>query len=184
MLGTWWEPIGNLKGTGWEQMKKIKILPSPPPSNPKLQRKQIKALWVHAEPSHWLHEISIPKTVGHHIWAGLIPLIIYWGYLIIYLLVWFILIRSWVHSQFIYFNFKGAILIDWPLANFLEHWACPHPHRSTLWTASCKIEAKCAPLDFTFLVYLKGSWTLGKLYEIKPKCYWEQLGNNLGTLGG
>jgi len=27
---------------------------------------------VHAEPSHWLHEISISKTVGHHFWPGLI----------------------------------------------------------------------------------------------------------------
>jgi hypothetical protein len=23
--------------------------------------------------SHWLHELSISKTVGHHIWPGLIP---------------------------------------------------------------------------------------------------------------
>jgi hypothetical protein len=28
---------------------------------------------VHAEPSHWLHEISIFKTVHHHFWPGLIP---------------------------------------------------------------------------------------------------------------
>jgi hypothetical protein len=26
---------------------------------------------VHAEPSHWLHEISISKTVGHHFWPRL-----------------------------------------------------------------------------------------------------------------
>jgi hypothetical protein len=28
---------------------------------------------MHAEPSHWLHEISISKTVCHHFWPGLIP---------------------------------------------------------------------------------------------------------------
>jgi len=25
-------------------------------------------------PSHWLHEISLPKGVHHHFWPGLIPL--------------------------------------------------------------------------------------------------------------
>ncbi len=28
---------------------------------------------MHAEPSHWLHEISISKTVRHHFWHGLTP---------------------------------------------------------------------------------------------------------------
>jgi hypothetical protein len=28
---------------------------------------------VHAEPSHWLHEISISNPVRHHFWPGLIP---------------------------------------------------------------------------------------------------------------
>jgi hypothetical protein len=32
---------------------------------------------VHAEPSHWLHEISISKIIRHHFWPGLIPPIIY-----------------------------------------------------------------------------------------------------------
>jgi hypothetical protein len=26
---------------------------------------------VHTEPSHWLHEISIFKTICHHFWPGL-----------------------------------------------------------------------------------------------------------------
>jgi hypothetical protein len=30
---------------------------------------------VHAKPSHWLHEISIPKTVHHHFWPGLMVLL-------------------------------------------------------------------------------------------------------------
>jgi hypothetical protein len=25
----------------------------------------------HVEPSHWVHEISISKNVGHHFWPGL-----------------------------------------------------------------------------------------------------------------
>jgi hypothetical protein len=28
---------------------------------------------MHAEPSHWLHKISISKTIRHHFWPGLIP---------------------------------------------------------------------------------------------------------------
>jgi hypothetical protein len=28
---------------------------------------------VHAEPSHWLHKISISKTVDHHFWPRLQP---------------------------------------------------------------------------------------------------------------
>jgi len=38
-----------------------------PPTAPKLKRKKIKALWVHAEPSHWLHEISLFKTWGNNL---------------------------------------------------------------------------------------------------------------------
>jgi hypothetical protein len=61
-LGTWgtyWEPdkelIGNLKGTHWEPGKKGKHLE------------------CMLGPSHWLHEISLPKWVGHHFGLGLIP---------------------------------------------------------------------------------------------------------------
>jgi hypothetical protein len=54
------EHIGNLMGTHWElegnkgKMKKI----SPPPPH-QHEREKIKALSVHAEPSHWQHEISM-----------------------------------------------------------------------------------------------------------------------------
>jgi hypothetical protein len=67
ILGTRWEPIGDLKGT----KEKWKIPPPTPP--PKLKRKKFKALWGHVEPSHWRHEISISKIVHHHFWPGLIP---------------------------------------------------------------------------------------------------------------
>ncbi len=34
---------------------------------------------MHAEPSHWLHEISISKTVCHHFWPGLMAGAEIWG---------------------------------------------------------------------------------------------------------
>jgi len=46
------ENLGNSLGT----KGKWNISSPPPHPNPKLKRKRIKALWVHAEPSHWLHE--------------------------------------------------------------------------------------------------------------------------------
>ncbi len=35
---------------------------------------------MHAEPSHWLHEISISKSVGHHFWPGLMAGSVIWGH--------------------------------------------------------------------------------------------------------
>jgi hypothetical protein len=35
---------------------------------------------VHVEPSHWLHEIFISKTVGHHFWPGLMAYAEIWGH--------------------------------------------------------------------------------------------------------
>jgi hypothetical protein len=62
-----------LKGTCWEQ-RKNEPKSSPPP---KLKRKKIKALWVHAEPYHWLHEISIFQTCSSPFlaWANTPPII-------------------------------------------------------------------------------------------------------------
>jgi hypothetical protein len=60
------------------------------PHHPKLKRKKLEALWVHAEPSHWQHEISISKTVCHHFWPWLIPPIINWGFLFLVVLKWVI----------------------------------------------------------------------------------------------
>jgi hypothetical protein len=53
ILGTHWELARNMLGTK-DRRKKI-----PPSPHPKLKRKKIKALWVHVEPSHWVHEISM-----------------------------------------------------------------------------------------------------------------------------
>jgi len=35
---------------------------------------------VHAEPSHWLHESSISKSVGHHFWPGRMAGSVIWGH--------------------------------------------------------------------------------------------------------
>ncbi len=35
---------------------------------------------MHVEPSHWLHEISISKTVDHHFWPGLMAYAEIWGH--------------------------------------------------------------------------------------------------------
>jgi hypothetical protein len=71
--GTHWEPHGNLNGNMLGTKAKWKKSSPPPPApSPNLKRKENNALWVHAEPSHWLHEISISKTVCHHFWPGLI----------------------------------------------------------------------------------------------------------------
>jgi hypothetical protein len=48
-------------GTWREQRKNEKKAPTP--ATPKLKRKKIKALWGHAEPSHWLHNPPL-KTGG------------------------------------------------------------------------------------------------------------------------
>jgi hypothetical protein len=48
--GTFWEHIGNIEGK-----KREKKIYSPP----KTQKKKKLAPLMHAEPSHWLHEIFI-----------------------------------------------------------------------------------------------------------------------------
>ncbi len=63
-LRCYWEQLGehlrNLR-TIWEQ--DIYIYSSPPLS----KRKKLDRSQVHAEPSHWLHEIPLSKTIRPHI---------------------------------------------------------------------------------------------------------------------
>jgi hypothetical protein len=59
--GTFWEQLGNIMKTHWEQKRKT---PSPKPKRKKL------SMFEH---SHWLHEISISKTICHHLQPCLIP---------------------------------------------------------------------------------------------------------------
>ncbi len=78
ILGTWWELIGNLKERCWEQRKNEKN----PPPYPNLKRWKIKAIWMHTEPSHWLHKISISNTLSPFLaWANT-PIINH-GYLLV-----------------------------------------------------------------------------------------------------
>ncbi len=66
---TYWELQGNIAGThrepGKNEIKSFSPLPLP-----KLKRKKA----MHLELSHWLHEISLLKRVGHHFGPRLIPL--------------------------------------------------------------------------------------------------------------
>jgi hypothetical protein len=42
-------------------------------SSPKNLEKKFQGTLRDVEPSHWLHEIFISKTIHHHFWLGLIP---------------------------------------------------------------------------------------------------------------
>ncbi len=49
-------------------------------TNNNSRKEKPRPSWVHAEPSHWLHEISISKSVGHHFWPGLMAGSVIWGH--------------------------------------------------------------------------------------------------------
>jgi hypothetical protein len=72
--GTYWELEGNIVRTHWEAGKYEKNLcPHPrPPQN--IKGKKARHLEFMLGPSPWLHEISLPKRLGHHFWPGLTPL--------------------------------------------------------------------------------------------------------------
>ncbi len=59
-----WEHIGNLKGTK-EKWKKS-------PTSTKTEKEENQGTLSACWPFHWLHEISISKTVGHDFWLELI----------------------------------------------------------------------------------------------------------------
>ncbi len=74
--GTLWEHDGNTLG---RREKKLKIpLSLTCPHSPYVHKKKT-GLFLSAEPSHWLHEISLFKTVRHHLSPGLIPIPKSWG---------------------------------------------------------------------------------------------------------
>jgi hypothetical protein len=76
-----------MQGRDWTRKKNKRQLPPPP--SPK--RKDQGPSWVHAEPSHWLHEIFISKTVRHYFWLRLMAGSGIWG-LCLYVL--FVTLRS------------------------------------------------------------------------------------------
>jgi hypothetical protein len=53
------------------------------------------------------------------------------------------------------------------------------PNRSTSFDPQLQNINSCTPIGFTFSVYIHGSWTLGKPYGTKPRCYWEHLGERI-----
>jgi hypothetical protein len=63
-----------------------------------------------------------------------------------------------------------------------ENWGSL-PNRSTSLDPRSQISNKCALVWATFSVYIHESWTLGKPYGIKGRCYWEQFEEHLGNLG-
>jgi len=76
LMGTHWDLKGNIVGTHWQPGKNEKIsFPSPqkypPPTPTKLKRKKARHHECMLGPSHWLHEISLPKRVHHQFWPGL-----------------------------------------------------------------------------------------------------------------
>jgi hypothetical protein len=85
-LGTWgtylkplkihWELKGHILRTHREQGGK-KFLPPHPNLKSKKKARHIECM---LGPSHWLHEISLPRRVCHYFWPGLMPyLVIYRG---------------------------------------------------------------------------------------------------------
>ncbi len=91
--GHLWEPHGNMMGTRGKNPKH-----SPP------FKEKIWPSWLHAELSHWLHETSMSRSVCHHFWptpmGGARRV---WDIVI----VWFILISSWVAHNFFFVFWKG-----------------------------------------------------------------------------
>jgi hypothetical protein len=71
LWGTNWEPIGNLEGEHVGNKGKKKKNPPSPTQN--LKEKKSKHFECMLGLPHWLHEIFISKTIGHHFWPGLIP---------------------------------------------------------------------------------------------------------------
>jgi len=67
--GTYWELEGNTVRTHWEEGREWE---TPPP--PKHKKKKARHLECMLGPSRRLHEISLPKRLGHHFWPGLTPL--------------------------------------------------------------------------------------------------------------
>jgi len=75
ILGTHWELQRNIARTHWEARKnEKKSLPHPPPPPQNIKGKKARHLECMLGPSHWLHEISLPKRLRHHFWHGLTPL--------------------------------------------------------------------------------------------------------------
>ncbi len=71
-----WELKRNIEHIGNQGKMKKENLPPHLPNSPSPQTYKEKARHLDGMlgPSHWLHEISLPKRVHHHFWPGLVRL--------------------------------------------------------------------------------------------------------------
>ncbi len=92
----------------------------------------------------------------------------FWSWWSKWVVVWFILIRSWERSQLFTLYFLRSH-IDWPIS---KKFGTMPPMGAPLWTPVAE-KKQMYSINFTFSVYIHGSWNLGKPYDIKPRCYWE-----------
>ncbi len=67
--------------------------------------------------------------------------------------------------------------IHWPIINFFWNIGLSLM-KAPLWTQLQNTD-KCIPTWPSFSVYIHGSWTLGRPYGVKPRCYWEHLGDSI-----
>jgi hypothetical protein len=99
---------------------------------------------------------------GHYKFGNFWPIVIHINYFMGVLTLFFF----WRGPYWLaYHNFFGNI----------EH----APIEAPLWTASCKIETNVLPMAYLCRFILHESWTLGKPYGIKVRCYWERFGGTL-----
>ncbi len=99
-LGTW-EHIGNK----WKKQKNL--------YTPLQKEKTLDCSWVHAEPPHWLHEISASRTVGHHLLRRLMAGAEFWGHSLVF-----------QHKPAMTHKIKISTGV-WPFNWEITSWTCP-----------------------------------------------------------
>jgi hypothetical protein len=67
--------------------------------------------------------------------------------------------------------------------HFLKTLGTPPPIEAPLCTPTSKIEINMLSYGPPFSTCIHESWSLGKPYGIKLRCYWESLGEQLRNLG-
>jgi hypothetical protein len=83
---------------------------------------------------------------------------------------------------FVFWFFWGKSHFHWPINNSFGPLSTPQWEH--LFGPQSQNRNRCAPLHLTFLVYIHGSWTLGKprcYWEHVGECIWEHFGNLMGT---
>ncbi len=153
-----------------------------PPQNLK-GKKKARHLECLLGPSHWLHEISLPKRVCHYFWRGLIPLAkntlhiecqpTLGTYCDSYYLV-----HGCVHN---FFSFCGKSHIHWPINNVF--WSIEHsPMEAPLWTSQLQNRNECISQQPVYLLSLY-TWelNLGQTLWDKIKVLLEPQGNKMRT---